>query len=68
MHYVGHWSRTKEYNKDLITLWFIDPARDIIGRFLSWLGSRIFTFGKDQSTLPDGERSIYQNVVKRKYT
>ena len=27
------------------TFWFIDPVTDIIGRFLSWLGSRIFTFG-----------------------
>ena len=25
--------------------WFIDPVTDIIERFLSWLGSRIFTFG-----------------------
>ena len=29
----------------LNTFWFIDPVTDIVGRFLSWLGSRIFTFG-----------------------
>ena len=33
---------TKAY---LNTFWFIDPVTDIIGRFLSWLGSRILTFG-----------------------
>ena len=29
----------------LNTFLFIDPVTDIIGRFLSWLESRIFTFG-----------------------
>ena len=33
------------YWRHLNTFWFIDPVTDIIGRFLSWLGSRIFTFG-----------------------
>ena len=33
----------KVYN--LNTFWFIDPVTDIIGRFLLWLGSSIFTFG-----------------------
>ena len=38
--YCKKW--TNENNKKVIQL---DPVTDIIGRFLSWLGSRIFTFG-----------------------
>ena len=29
----------------LKTFWFADPVTDTIGRILSWLGSRTFTFG-----------------------
>ena len=51
------------------TFWFIDPVTDIIGRFLSWLGSRIFTFGNvsRDTSLIIGQRSIHFARWREKY-
>ena len=46
----------------LNTFWFIDPVTDIIGRFLSWLGSRIHTFdnvSRDTSLIIGYEMSFF---------
>ena len=52
----------------LKTFWFIYPVTDIIGRFLSWLWSRTFTFGyvSRDTSLVIGKRLIFYIVFTRK--